>query len=299
MVQIHRLGRSDKCDQFWKMQPYLRSGSGLRAELRRRNIYFVPSAKPRRLVAILHRSDRGLLNYETCHSEDLKTFVQQRHLTAADEQGVLRLDTKRKLVTLLEQVDEDTTFPRLLELPAELRDRIYELHITDIVTNVDGASNQPPLTLVCRQLRNETLPIFYNKSTFILFVDIRPSGKPVFSTCTRHLLANLSSSNISEITKLYVYCATLEPQMLSEPALAGVMRAFIQVYHHSHQYTLSEFKVGVMDLGEDSRREKLAVTSIEEKLRAVLNGIVVRPRAKKLEREDFERLRDVFDLTHM
>lgn len=57
-------------------------------------------------------------------------------------------------------------------LPGELRNRIYELLVpsgsTFEVTTDTAARTQPSVSKVCRQLRAETLPIYYAANIFIL-----------------------------------------------------------------------------------------------------------------------------------
>lgn len=82
--------------------------------------------------------------------------------------------------------DSNTTSP-LLALPAELRNRIYELVLIKevcievIIYCIDGCIikelqsqhlanrvQQPPLTRTCRQLREESLSIFYTGNVFLI-----------------------------------------------------------------------------------------------------------------------------------
>ncbi|KAL2358816.1 hypothetical protein BJ546DRAFT_27787 [Cryomyces antarcticus] len=59
-------------------------------------------------------------------------------------------------------------FP-FLKLPAELRNVIYNLALVEchtIVMLVRPMTKQPALTRVCRQVRNECLPIYYGKNHF-------------------------------------------------------------------------------------------------------------------------------------
>jgi len=70
----------------------------------------------------------------------------------------------------------------LLELPAELRDAIYEFALTSSKATVTfrldpwqrdtySQALQPPLTRVSRQLRQETLPVYYGSNTFVLHTE--------------------------------------------------------------------------------------------------------------------------------
>lgn len=71
---------------------------------------------------------------------------------------------------------------RLLELPAELRDLIYDFALTSpkplVTFHLDAYqkdsythATQPPLTRVSRQLRYETLPIYYSSNAFVLHTE--------------------------------------------------------------------------------------------------------------------------------
>lgn len=71
---------------------------------------------------------------------------------------------------------------RLLELPAEIRDAIFEFALTSekpvVAFRLDEyqrdsyqEAQQPPLTQVNRQVRRESLPIFYNCNEVVLHTD--------------------------------------------------------------------------------------------------------------------------------
>lgn len=65
------------------------------------------------------------------------------------------------------------TFPRFLDLPAELRVRIYEYHLEEMMLQTDSIVHQPPICLASRQLRAETLSIFYAESCVKINTELR------------------------------------------------------------------------------------------------------------------------------
>lgn len=73
--------------------------------------------------------------------------------------------THQSLVRKLEEADDQTTFPRFFELPAEIRNMIYEYHFCGYGA-IFYKHHQPPLTLASSQLRSESLPLFYKCVTF-------------------------------------------------------------------------------------------------------------------------------------
>lgn len=130
-----------------------------------------------RLVNLISRSERGLLHYASHDAKVLKDFAAAR-LLERPKNG--RLTTKA-LIGMLEQADDDARFTRMLELPAELRVRIYEYYCLDLGQcfaagpgYVPFQHRQPPLTLVCRLIRQESLQVFYDTCT--LLVDFERSA---------------------------------------------------------------------------------------------------------------------------
>lgn len=73
-----------------------------------------------------------------------------------------------------------------LQLPAELRNIIYELAVLKnhrILTTLDQIPDipddiQPPLTQTCRQIREECLPIYYEQNVFVYGRRNEPSERP-------------------------------------------------------------------------------------------------------------------------
>lgn len=71
---------------------------------------------------------------------------------------------------------------RLLELPPELRDVIFEyatrsekpltaFRLDNFQLHDYEEATQPPLTRTCRQIRNESLPVFYRSNDIVLHTD--------------------------------------------------------------------------------------------------------------------------------
>ena len=93
---------------------------------------------------------------------------------------------------------------RLLELPAEIRNYIYELALVeDSPIVIDPAlkkaqASQPPLIRVSRQIRQETLSLFYSKNTFEF--DISSKG---YNAEEGHSLW-IPASQVSHLTQILV-----------------------------------------------------------------------------------------------
>ncbi|KAK5718091.1 hypothetical protein LTR17_015879 [Elasticomyces elasticus] len=67
---------------------------------------------------------------------------------------------------LWQYADHAPRFQRFLELPPELRTQIFEYYIAAFTLGGLHAPTMPPATRICRQLRNEVLPLFFTNCTF-------------------------------------------------------------------------------------------------------------------------------------
>lgn len=112
------------------------------------------------VVDAIVRYQRGLMSYEGCSVNELQAFCKARGLSAKGTSA-------SRLAHALEQTDDLMTFPRFFDLPAEIRNVIYELHFHGF-DPFRTQYVQPPLTLASRQLRSEALPLFYDCATFEL-----------------------------------------------------------------------------------------------------------------------------------
>jgi hypothetical protein len=130
-----------------------RSARDMRKDLEKRGYQCRKSATKTVLADSLGRLERGLLCYENCHAVELRRFCKSRGISSG-------ATTVARLARKLEEADDYTSFPRLFELPPEIRLVIYEYHFNDYEA-VTHKHHQPPLTLASGRLRLEALPIFY------------------------------------------------------------------------------------------------------------------------------------------
>ncbi|KAK3723185.1 hypothetical protein LTR37_001908 [Vermiconidia calcicola] len=88
---------------------------------------------------------------------------------------------------------------RLLTLPAEIRNSIYEYALLEAgVLIVTAGLQQPPLLTACRQTRQETLELWYTRTTFeIVVVDCENTLIKAFANHTGRIRARyLSPSDL-------------------------------------------------------------------------------------------------------
>ena len=130
----------------------------LKRPLQDHNVSFKSGATHKRCELLLQRAERGLMSYGDCPISELQRLVQQR---APEKEPPT---THTRLVRLLEKMDNEAKFERFLELPAEMRNMIYEFHLKDL--GVLKATNRPrerrsgSPVLVKRVVREEAMPLF-------------------------------------------------------------------------------------------------------------------------------------------
>jgi hypothetical protein len=165
MVQFAVYWGSGDPNDYWKLQRAdIRNASSLRNELQAKNFTVLRNTITRRLRALYVRCQRGLLSYEGLPLRELRLYVAQRGLS-------LPLDEKPTIGILkaqLEQADDENAFEHFSELPPELRQIIYSLHFESFVESESrsGLKYQPPITLASRNIRQESLPLFYECCDF-------------------------------------------------------------------------------------------------------------------------------------
>lgn len=163
-------------------------------------LYCPRDAKRDRVMNLLYRAERGLLSYGYYTKANLQVFVEDRRL----QDTIPATATKSEMIAGLEKADDDATFSRFVELPPELRVRIYEYHFHTF-GSVDTPA-QPPVTLVSRLLREEALPLFYEIGRFKFTAFPRYGGvgqrTTVLNDNGRQLLKVLSGDGLSRIRKL-------------------------------------------------------------------------------------------------
>lgn len=147
-------------DTYWRLGfDTNRTIKQLKDFLDARDYQYALSASKTELVKAVGRCQRGLLSYRKCSTDELRAFCHVRALSIP-----ARSTKVARLSSVLEAADEEATFTRFLDLPVELRVKVYELHFRDF-DRITRRHRQPPITLV-PQIRTEALPLFYGCVTF-------------------------------------------------------------------------------------------------------------------------------------
>lgn len=188
MVQTHELGGCPKsAEHWWKLKERKLGRTRSRRSctewkiLREKNFAFKRDANSEELARLCRRAERGMMSYYGRPVAELRQFCKQRGLRGTQDKK------KGELVVLLEDADEEAQFPRFLELPPEIRVLVYEFSFDlcasppyhDFNFRERAAElHPPPVTMVSRLLRKESLPIFYSSAVLKIEIQHRNSDTP-------------------------------------------------------------------------------------------------------------------------
>ncbi|KAK5732175.1 hypothetical protein LTR17_010752 [Elasticomyces elasticus] len=171
--------------------------------------------------------------------------------------------------------------PGLLTIPPELRTRIWELalEITDTPPVIcrdsankdktlkvwrykfDDQAVQPPLTKINRQVRAETLPMFYGRNTFELGYGLGREWLSCIGEHATHLRSLYATTSYSseEITAI-VYLSAF---------IGTVSRADV----HVHAARKTNGITGIIDLVDLDRHSDYPVNSVQAVVKDVFKGL--------------------------
>ena len=161
MVQFKDTWRSSGRNEYWKLSdPEMMLARDLHGILEDKNFAVLKRTTIERLRVHYARCQRGLLSYEGLPLRELKLFAAQRALSPIVDRRI----TVNVLKAQLEKADDEATFDRFSSLPPELRQIIYTLYFKSLDAGRRRSStdrDQPPITTVSRDVRRESLPLFY------------------------------------------------------------------------------------------------------------------------------------------
>lgn len=156
---------------YWKLGPReYENLVDMQQFLSEHGFYHRAALRRPRAVWLVTRCQRDLLSYESYKVAELRQIALKVGLPANT-----RKMPHAMLVSALEDADENRPFHQLLDLPPELRNRIYSFVFESYPEiRLRSRVRQPPLALVSRTLRGETLPKFYAECQFKVDLTCRP-----------------------------------------------------------------------------------------------------------------------------
>ncbi|KXS99828.1 hypothetical protein AC578_8875 [Pseudocercospora eumusae] len=153
-------------DDYWKLQSYNSMTAQQMRELLQKRRYAVGKSDSKdKLEEALLRSDCGMQSYADQSDDDLRALVRSRGVDASHVICGNKVGTRGDLLSLLKNADMNPRFEKFSDLAAELRNKIYEHYFSEIRQSL-YAPSEPPITRVSRDIRQETIKMYYDSCTF-------------------------------------------------------------------------------------------------------------------------------------
>jgi hypothetical protein len=109
--------------------------------------------------------ERFALDYSSCTIEELRQFCLDRLGSAP-----VRDASKEDIIHHLHQADKEAQFPRFTELPAELRNRVYQELLMVERSRYKRDHLWPQILSVSKQLYAEAEDVLYADNEFEIFI---------------------------------------------------------------------------------------------------------------------------------
>ena len=189
---------------------------------------------------------------------------------------------------------------RLLDLPAEVRERIYDFAFDDRSPFVPSAKFQirpldPPLTYVCRMVREESLPLFYSeyRLTIQTLVHGHPRSKDGIQLGTMKWYHKLPQDKMRHIQNLKLR------SWIKGSSPEGLMEFDIRLNRRVDSYSIGgSVGSGLLSVLDEENAETL-VTAVREHLTITLDALVEHPGIGNFTAADLDRLVDDDGRVHL
>lgn len=239
-----------------------------------------------RLRELYVRSQRGMRSYEGVNRKELEHIVAQRRILLPDPYVTMD-DLKFQLE---KYDDEHNTFHRFLDLPPELRERIYTQYFNNHDED-DKPRCRPPISFASRIVRREALPLFYECCLFSIraATGIREDLKPiaegenitdVLSSDSAAFMKSISAQNLGRLRWLRLNFLCCEMQLML------YVKDQKDPIHISAPYKVDLECNG--DKAKHERRERMF-----SEVRAIALEIAAREGPLKLREGDLEKMYEI------
>jgi hypothetical protein len=267
MVQLHE--DVTKSNTYWKLNSGVSlPNRRLRHRVRSMDLPTLRKTPASRVRELYIRFQRGLICYEGLSIRELRRFAAQRGLAVSTE---ATRNSFKALRAILEKADDDATFERFSDLPPELRQIVFLHYFDSLADRKVRYKRQPPITLVSRTLREEALPLFYERCEFTIGAvgDLRTipcklvpdihAASFLQNTAVEHF-RRIKSLNL-EFHKLGI-CIRLDLNNKDDPVVsAQVQRASSEA---ADEWFFSELRAFAMSIAAREGPLKLRMSDVEE-----------------------------------
>jgi len=274
---------------YWRLQSPHGPTSDIKDELERRGYSTGNIKDPAWLRESLIRSNMGQTSYVLCTNDELRGYIAARKIDSKALISPRRKGFRSELIELLDKADQNPQFHKFMDLPPEIRNRIYDMYYKAFEKPLHTPA-QPPLVLASSQLRREALQLFYNTFTFVVTFELQSmrnytqdTAKQLDLTIPHRLRAfftSLMPANLAAIRTLqFRACDSRIPRG----------RGHYTIYHE-FEIKLPQHEGGNIeaDFGKAQARER---TVLEQQVWPVLTEMSSRPGGIQFTVDDVWKLR--------
>lgn len=226
-----------------------------------------------RLRALYVRRQRGLLSFEGIPLEELTHYATLRGIVVDPKA------TSPVVKAQLERADNEATFDRFNDFPPEIRQIIFQYYFEWLQSNTWALRKyQPPITMVSRVVRQESLPLFYDYCGRLEIVSVGPVTIPYKlnpSPATAKLLQGTPTHFLARIKFLQLTFTDLDCRAAIDLANQHDPVGKVQTYGRLRGW----------DMTEAIRANKQRIPSA---LRTLAAAIAARPGPLRLQLSDIE-----------
>ncbi|KXT13530.1 hypothetical protein AC579_4152 [Pseudocercospora musae] len=226
---LHTTHSKHQHDDYWKLQSYSSwTAHRMKESLELRHYAVGKSYSKDKLEEALLRSDCGMQSYADKSHDDLRALIHNRGVDASHVIRGSKVGSRGDLLSLLKTADMNPRFERFSDLPPELRNKVYEHYFSEIRQTL-YAPSEPPITRVSRDIRKETIKMYYDSCTFVFVLRL-----PKTSDCSlglRSLQADARALTFPSQMRLFM-------TSVSPEHLAYVRKMVIQLvpYHEKELF---------------------------------------------------------------
>lgn len=185
-------------EKYWKLPcSHHTPGGFARWEMKHMRFKCPNSTPKERAVHLSRRATRGLIAHDGCKVGELKRFAKSHRLTDRRDSCT----QKSHLIDLLEQSDDNLSF-RFMGLPPELRVQVYHYYFASLKC----VTTEPaPILSVCRIIRQEARPLFYENIRLMIKLQYDPSMASLMAKGPeQRLFRNPDIDVLQRVTKLRI-----------------------------------------------------------------------------------------------
>lgn len=278
MVHLHNFGGYGIAGpkDYWKLDSGFHwQKRGLREKLskNKHSGFKIGCGNTARLRELYVRHQRGLLSFESLPLQELRQFATVRGITV-DPNAVSTV-----VKAQLEKADNEATFDRFTDLPPEVRQIIFRHYYESLLSSIRAVRKyQPPITMVSRMIRQESLPLLYGYCGRLEIVSDGPITAPYKlnpSLATAKFLQSTPAHLLARIRLLQLTFTNLNFRAAIDLSNQHDPVCKVSSYGRYHSWEMTEATL--------ARQQH-----IPSALRALATSIAARPGPLRLQLSDIE-----------